>query len=237
MQMDRRLQSPTDARIDLELGFYRCNTAFIAALDVKTAFDVAKPSVVHGHLTAVLSAEMRDVGRCFEKSETEFRDSRCIRQGGVEAPVLWGRVAKCVLWKAEENWKTKGWGSPFGGQHGSEYVLRGMSWADNYWLFCDQREIDMHGDRHHRRVVGSGHGAHRNRCAGLALRNMRMWQHFKREADGRPGTSLFVRSLGFWDIVITRMGKGSQGAERTVRKGLGSWWRDRFIYRSKTVPC
>ena len=33
-----------------------------------------------------------------------------------------------------------------------------------------------------------------------------------------------------------RDGKGFQGAERTMCKGLGSWWRGKYIYRSKTVP-
>ena len=94
-------------------GRNRYNTAFVASLDVKTAFDVAKPSMVskiltltgvHGHLTAPLLAEMQEVrgSASFENSETEFRHSRCIRQGGVVALVLWGRVAKCVLWKAED---------------------------------------------------------------------------------------------------------------------------------------
>ena len=69
----------------------------MASLDVKAAFDVATPSVVsrtltltgvHGHLTAALLAELQDVreSACFENSETEFRYSQCIRQGGVEAP-------------------------------------------------------------------------------------------------------------------------------------------------------
>ena len=82
----------------------------MASLDVKTAFDVAKPSVVsriltltgvHGHPTAAVLAEMQDVrgSASFENSETEFRYSRCIRQGGVEAP---------VLWKAEEKWDAVG---------------------------------------------------------------------------------------------------------------------------------
>ena len=31
-------------------------------------------------------------------------------------------------------------GLPIGGQPDNEYVLRGMMWADNYWLFCDKRE-------------------------------------------------------------------------------------------------
>ena len=144
--------------------------AFMASLALKTAVDVAKLPVVakrltlsgvHGHLTAALLAEIQDVrgSASFENSETEFRYSRCIRQGGVEATVLWGRVAKYVQWKA------KGWGLPFGGRHDNEYVLRGMMLADSYWLFCDNREIDMHGERRHGRVAGLGHGTQ----AGIAV--------------------------------------------------------------------
>ena len=55
--------------------------------------------------------------------------------------VMWGRVAKYVLWKAEEKWKANGWRLPFGGQHDHECVLRGMMWADNYWLFCDKGRL------------------------------------------------------------------------------------------------
>ena len=59
-----------DRRVDLQPGLYRYNAAFVASLDVKTAFDVAKPSVVseiltvtgaHRHLTPALLAEMQDV--------------------------------------------------------------------------------------------------------------------------------------------------------------------------------
>ena len=75
----------------------------MTSLDVRTAFDVAKTSVVpriltltgvHGHVAATLLAEMQDV-----QGSSEFRYSTCVRQGGVEVPVLWGRVAKYVLWK------------------------------------------------------------------------------------------------------------------------------------------
>ena len=40
----------------------------------------------------LLLAEMQDVqgSACFENCETEFTYSRCIRQGGVEAPVFAG---------------------------------------------------------------------------------------------------------------------------------------------------
>ena len=90
----------------------------MASLGVKTAFNVAKPSVVsniltltgvHGHLTAALLAEMQDVwgSACFENSGTEFRYSRCVRQGGVE-----------------RNGEPKAGDCPFGRQHDNEYVLR-----------------------------------------------------------------------------------------------------------------
>ena len=94
----RRWVWQKDRRTDLQPGFIRYNTAFMASLDVKTAFDVAKPSMVskirtltglHGHVATALLAEMQDVrgSACSENSETEFRYSRCIRQGGVEAPM------------------------------------------------------------------------------------------------------------------------------------------------------
>ena len=58
--------------------------AVLACLDVKTALDVAKPSVVswilsltgfHGHAAAALLAELQDVQRsaCLENCKTEYR--------------------------------------------------------------------------------------------------------------------------------------------------------------------
>ena len=134
-----------DRRVDLQPGRFRYNTAFMASLDVKKAFDVAKPSVVpkiltltgvHGHLTAALLAEMQDVrgSGSFENSETEFRYSRCISQGNVSAPVLFGRVCQIC---AAEKLKLE---LSLGREHDSKYTLRRMMWADNYWIFGDNRE-------------------------------------------------------------------------------------------------
>ena len=52
---------------------------------------------VHGHLTASFLAEMQDVRGSASFENSEDRNSgytRCIRQGVVKAPVLWGRIAK-----------------------------------------------------------------------------------------------------------------------------------------------
>ena len=107
--LQRLCEWQEDLWTDLEPAFCKYDAAFLASLDVRTAFDAIKPSVVsrilaltgvHGHVSAALLAEMQDVqgSTCFENCETEFRYSRCIRQGGLEAPVLRGRVAKqCVV--------------------------------------------------------------------------------------------------------------------------------------------
>ena len=68
--LQRHWEWQKDRRTDLQPEIYRYITPFVASLDVKTAFDVAKPSVVskiltltgvHGHLTAALLTEMQDV--------------------------------------------------------------------------------------------------------------------------------------------------------------------------------
>ena len=98
--LQRHWEWQEDRRVDPQPGRFRYHTAFTASLDVKTAFDVARPAVVskiltltgvHGHLTAALLAEMQNVrgSASFENSETEFRYTRCIRQGVVKAPVPW----------------------------------------------------------------------------------------------------------------------------------------------------
>ena len=105
--LQRHWKWQEDRWTDLQPGFYRYNTAFLASLDVKTVFDVAKPSVVsrilsltgvHGHVVAALLAEMQDVQglACFESCR------------GASARGAWrlqcrgGRVAKYVVWKAEK---------------------------------------------------------------------------------------------------------------------------------------
>ena len=108
-------------------------------------------------MVAALLAEM-DVrcSLCFENCETELRHSKCIRQGGVEAPVLWGRMAKYVSWKAEEQWKTTGWRVAFGGNLVQRYDVR------RHLFICHSVTTERSVRawyRHYRRVAGPGHGA------------------------------------------------------------------------------
>ena len=100
----RRWEWQEDRRVDLQPRRYNYNTVFrgkpgcqdgIQRGQAPSGIKDAPLKGVHGHLTVTLLVEMQDVwgSACFQISETEFRYSRCIRQGGVEALVLWGCVA------------------------------------------------------------------------------------------------------------------------------------------------
>ena len=78
---DEYIADTGNGQTDFQPGLYRHNTAFTASLDVKTALDVAKPSVV----SRILSRSPRTLDGCFvgrnarlswirvfENSETEF---------------------------------------------------------------------------------------------------------------------------------------------------------------------
>ena len=101
-------------------------------------------------------------------------------------------------------------GLPFGGQHDNEYVLRGMMWADNFWLFCDNRErlIFIVND-----IIEE-------------LMDLDMepkpeplwWTSTHKDEDmttfrvGGHGSSFFAKSLKSWDTVIIGMGRDSKVA-------------------------
>ena len=55
------------------------------------------------------------------------------------------------------------------------------------------------------------------------------------EADGRIEYLPFREVFEVLGYRFQRDGKGPQGVEKTLRKGLGSWWRDAYIYPSKNV--
>ena len=108
---------------------------------------------IHGHVVAALLEEMEGVreSACFETCETEYRSSRCIRQGSVEASVLREEVARYVLWNVERVWKAKGRVISCSEEKemtNSDSVAC-MVWADNHWIPSDDREkLTCMGERY-----------------------------------------------------------------------------------------
>ena len=98
------------------LGAIWYKTAYVASHDVKTAFDVAKPSA------GVLG---RDEGRERVRVHRELRDV---------VQVFNMYQAAFVFWRAEEKWNRRGWGISFGGTYDEETLLGGMMWVDIEWF-------------------------------------------------------------------------------------------------------
>ena len=114
--------------------------------------------------------------------------------------------------------------------------MRVVMWADNYWLFRDSKE----------RLACKVNDI----IAELLDLDMdpkpeSLWWTSTHHAAEKMTLSVGYRGLA-WDFsfkdvfevlgyLFHRDGMGFQGADRTMCKGLGSWWRDRYIYRSKSV--
>ena len=93
-------------------------TMYLASLDIKTAFDDVKPKHVeqimdshntHGWSIAALLREMLGLeGKAmFECVESSFAFTRCLRQGSVEAPRLWQKIATQILANVQQEWLKK----------------------------------------------------------------------------------------------------------------------------------
>ena len=122
-------------------GFFRCKTACVASVDVKMAFDVAKPTVVsqiltimgtHGHVVAALFEEMKDVtgSACFENGDgvSPFETYSARRCRGSSVAEESGQIRAVESRKEME------------GQGMGDRFRRGVMWADSCWLFSDDRD-------------------------------------------------------------------------------------------------
>ena len=77
---------------------------YLASLDIKTAFDEAEPK----HVAIILNGHNWLSGKAtFECVESSFSFNRCLRQGSVEAPRLWQKMATQILANVEEEWMKK----------------------------------------------------------------------------------------------------------------------------------
>ena len=110
-------------------------TLHLASLDIKTAFDEAKPrhvaKILDGHNTHgwIIAALLREMSRLsgkatFECVESSFVFNRCLQQGNVEAPRLW------------QKWQPRYW--PMRGKNGwnKEKVFS--------WISMKEEEIIKH---------------------------------------------------------------------------------------------
>ena len=133
--------------------------------------------------------------------------------------------------------RPEGWGLPFGVEKDNEYVLRHVMSADNYWLFCDNKE----------RLVCRVNDIFEE-LLGLDMESKpesSWWTcTFKDEvmATLRVGSRGKTWDLPFREVFdvlgyrLHRDGWGVHGAERAMCKGTGSWWRDKVYLSDEDCP-
>ena len=118
-------------------------TMYLASMDIKTAFDWSRPRHVaktwratHGWL---ISAFLRDMSglegqATIECVESKFSFSGCLRQGSVEAPGLWQKMATQLLANEEENWVRNRMGVHLDLEGQRAHQICSFMWADNFWI-------------------------------------------------------------------------------------------------------
>ena len=126
---------------------------YLASLNIKTAFDEAKPPKhvaqildyhnTHGWLIAALLREMSELeGKAmFECVESCFSFNRCLRQGSVEAPRLWHKMATQILANVEEEWMRRRSGILVDLEGEGVHQICSFMWADNFRIMSHSKEI------------------------------------------------------------------------------------------------
>ena len=109
--LQRHWEWQEDKRTNVWHGSEKKPAMYIVSMDIKTAVDVARSKRtaqimgdqdVHGWITAALLHEMTGHA-IIENVQSKFQCTRCFRQGSVEAPTLWFKLAMQILWCVEKN--------------------------------------------------------------------------------------------------------------------------------------
>ena len=125
-------------------------TKYLASMDIKTAFDEARPrhvaKIMEGHNTHgwLISAFLREMsgleGQAMcECAESKFSFNPCLRQGSVEAPRLWQKMAMQLLANVEENCVFKRMGVLLDLEGQRTHQICSFMWTDNFWIMSHSK--------------------------------------------------------------------------------------------------
>ena len=78
----------------------------------------------------------------FESVESTFSFARCIRQGSVEAPRLWLKMAMQILGNVEPEWVETMMGVLTEEREGRDHQICSFMWADNYWIMSPKAHLE-----------------------------------------------------------------------------------------------
>ena len=136
-------------------------------MDIKTALDEARPrhraTIVESHNTHgwIVPALLRGMAglegqAVFDCVASNFSFNRCLRQGGVEVPRLWQKMATRLLANVEETWAKK--------RMGAFLELEGQG-HNRHAVFCGPTTFGLCPTP---KVTS-------NRCCGICLEKAEKW--------------------------------------------------------------
>ena len=96
----------------------------------------------HGWIIAAFLREMLGLSgkAMFEWVESSFAFNRCLRQGSVEAPRSWQKMATQILANVEEEWMKQRKGFLVDIEEGGgKHQICSFMWADNFWIMSHSK--------------------------------------------------------------------------------------------------
>ena len=210
-------------------------TMYLASLNIKTAFDEAKPPKhvaqildyhnTHGWLIAAHLREMSGLeGKAmFECVESCFSFNRCLRQGSVEAPRLWHKMATQIWANVEEEWMRKRSGILVDLEGEGVHQICSFMWADNFRIMSHSKDIL---EQMIRDLI-----AEANRW-DLVPKLASLWWTSTSGCYTFPFEDTF-KILG---CAMNRQGKTHDAIEERMQWANKAFGKDILIYTSKDVP-
>ena len=194
----------------------------------------------HGWLIAALLREMSGLeGKATsECAESSFIFNKCLRQGSVEAPRLWQKMATQIWANVEEDWMKKRKRCSLGcREEEGVHQICSFTWADNSWIMSHSQEKleQMLKD-----LVEEAEKV------DLEPKPASLWwtstYASEEKEDMILGTSEGCYIFPFEDefrilgCVMNRQGKSHDAIEETMQSANKAFWKDIMMYKSKDVP-
>ena len=193
----------------------------------------------HGWLIAALLREMSGLeGKAmFEYVESSFAFNRCFRQGSVEVPSLWQKMATQLLANVEETWTRKRMGILLDLEGLKKHQICSFMWTDNFWIM-------PHSKRNLEQMLKDlNQEAER---WDLAPKPASLWwtstyseDKIDMSIDTKTGRHrfLFEEHFKILGCTMNRQRKTHECQEERMQCANKAWRKEVKIYRSKDVPC
>ena len=171
----------------------------------------------------------------FECVVSSFAFNRCSRQGSVEAPRLWQKMASQIWANVEEEWMKQRKGVLMGveGEGGGEHQICSFMWTDNFWIMSRSKKHleQMLEDliKEPAKVDWEPKPASLWWTSHISFR--REGKSLRKVATNSPVKT----NSGYWGV-MNRQGNTCDAVEERMQSADKAFWKDTMRCKSKDVP-